>query len=424
MIKKIKDTIYRALKWSEKYTKTDMKYLARGGFWLTASQFMTSTSAFVLSLAFTNLISPEKYGLYKYILSLGALFGAFTLTGLDLALIRASSSKGLKILKSAFKLNYKWSIPFILGMISLSVYYFFQRNYTIASAILLIALFQPLQDSSFVYDSILRGLKDFKNSARYSAIKTFAITLLLFLTLLITKNISIIILIYYAGGSLITYLFYVILNKKNAQNIEEKEVDASTIKLSKHLSLLNLANILIEQIDKVVVFHFFGAVQLATYSLAIALPGQITTLLKKIPELALPKFSTKTTKEVGESFFKHSKTIIFFMIPVVIIYIIASPFLFKLLFPQYIGAIFLSQIYAPILLVSGNLLTPALTANQAIREQYFLSIVSSIIRLVLLSSLTYFFGIIGLILSRVITKYISYFLGLWLINKKVERAAD
>ena len=35
MINKIKNRIYNILRQSEKYTQTDMVYLAKGGFWLT-----------------------------------------------------------------------------------------------------------------------------------------------------------------------------------------------------------------------------------------------------------------------------------------------------------------------------------------------------------------------------------------------------
>ena len=35
MFKNFKDKTYNLLRWSEKYTKTDMVYLAQGSFWLS-----------------------------------------------------------------------------------------------------------------------------------------------------------------------------------------------------------------------------------------------------------------------------------------------------------------------------------------------------------------------------------------------------
>ena len=73
MIKKIKEKIYNLLRWSEKYTKTDMVYLAHGGFWLSFGQIISSLSSFLLAIAFANLLPKETYGNYKYILSIASI---------------------------------------------------------------------------------------------------------------------------------------------------------------------------------------------------------------------------------------------------------------------------------------------------------------------------------------------------------------
>jgi len=64
-IKKLKDKIYRLLRRSEKYFKTDMVYLAHGGFWLTLGQIISSAASFLLAIAFANLLPKETYGTYK-----------------------------------------------------------------------------------------------------------------------------------------------------------------------------------------------------------------------------------------------------------------------------------------------------------------------------------------------------------------------
>ena len=81
-MEKIKIKAYNLLRWSEKWTKTDMIYLARGGFWLTLGQVISSLSAFLLAIAFANLLPKETYGEYKYILSIASILAIPTLTGM------------------------------------------------------------------------------------------------------------------------------------------------------------------------------------------------------------------------------------------------------------------------------------------------------------------------------------------------------
>ena len=78
----LKHATYRLLRKSERYFKTDMVYVARGGFWVTAGNIVSALAAFGLAVAYANLLPKESYGTYKYILSLAGIIGAFSLTGL------------------------------------------------------------------------------------------------------------------------------------------------------------------------------------------------------------------------------------------------------------------------------------------------------------------------------------------------------
>ena len=63
--------------WGEKYLKTDLVYLSRGGFWLSIGQGVAMLSGFFLSTAFANLLPKESFGTYKFILSGVAILGIF-----------------------------------------------------------------------------------------------------------------------------------------------------------------------------------------------------------------------------------------------------------------------------------------------------------------------------------------------------------
>jgi len=79
----MKNRLVPFLRWSEKYTKLDMVYLTKGGFWMTLSQVSSNMLSLLLVIAFANLLPKETYGLYRYILSLAGMLNSLSLTGMN-----------------------------------------------------------------------------------------------------------------------------------------------------------------------------------------------------------------------------------------------------------------------------------------------------------------------------------------------------
>ena len=84
----LKQKIYNFLKWSEKYTGTDMIYLIKGGSWLVSGSIIASLSGLVIMAVFDRFVSKETFGAYQYVLSMAALISVFSLPGIGSALIR------------------------------------------------------------------------------------------------------------------------------------------------------------------------------------------------------------------------------------------------------------------------------------------------------------------------------------------------
>jgi len=66
-----------------------MVYLASGGVWLTASKVCATTASLIVSITFANLLLPETYGAYKYLLSIFAILTLTTMPGIDTSFQRA-----------------------------------------------------------------------------------------------------------------------------------------------------------------------------------------------------------------------------------------------------------------------------------------------------------------------------------------------
>ena len=101
---------HRILRKSEKYTKTDMVYLAKGGFWITAGQAISSGSIFLLAITFANLIPQETYGTYKYVLSITGILSILTLRGMDTTVLQAIARNFEGVLLPVLKTKIKWQI--------------------------------------------------------------------------------------------------------------------------------------------------------------------------------------------------------------------------------------------------------------------------------------------------------------------------
>ena len=109
MIQIFKQKVYGLLKKTEKYTQTDNIYLAKNGFWLVLAKLIVTLSSFLTAVAFANLLTPELYGNYKYIITLVGFLSIFTLKGLHTALSQAVT-RGLEGgLHSLFKTKIKFA---------------------------------------------------------------------------------------------------------------------------------------------------------------------------------------------------------------------------------------------------------------------------------------------------------------------------
>jgi O-antigen/teichoic acid export membrane protein len=123
------------------------------------------------------------------------------------------------------------------------------------------------------------------------------------------------------------------------------KTELGTISYGKHLSLMGVIGLVAGQIDKILIFHFLGAAELAIYSIAIAPPEQIKALLKNIKNLALPKFSEKSISEIKKTIYQKMAKLFLILIFIVGIYWFIAPYIFKMFFPQYLESLFYSQIF-------------------------------------------------------------------------------
>ncbi len=422
----IKQNLYNFLRKTQKYTGTDNVYLFKGGFWLTLGQFISTAASFLLAVSFANLLNPTIYGNYKYILSLTGILGIFTLTGMGTAITQAVARNLEGSFYKGFKTKLCWGILGSITAIILAVYYYLKGNYVLPIPLLVSAVFLPLMEASKVYSSFFIGRKLFKIQVKYSSlirvisagILIIALFILHFLNFQTKTVIFVLIAVYFASNTILNLSFYLITKYKFKPN---KKEDTQTLSYGKHLSLLNVIKIITGYLDRILVFHYLGAVELAVYSFAIAVPEQIRGLLSIVQTLALPKFAARPSKEIKTTLFKKLIKFSCFIALGVIAYIFLAPYLYKFFFPQYLKSVPYSQLYSVCLILSGltGIESALLKAKQATKYIYILSLINGALSIFLIFLFLYFWGIFGLIIARIIIKVIEFSLLNFIVVKKI-----
>jgi len=414
MINKLKSQTYDFLRRTQKYTGTDNIYLAKGGFWLTLGQIISSVAAFLLSVAFANLLDPVTYGNYKYILSIVGILGIFSLRGMGTAITQAAARDLEGSFYTGFKTKLKWSLLGSLVAIGGAVYYWLQGNDLLPIPLLISAIFLPLMQASGVYRSFLTGKKLFNVQVKYNSISQMISVAAMISALFLTKNLFWLIAIYFVSHTSLNYFFYLITQRKFQPN---KKEDPQTLLYGKHLSLMSITSIVANYIDKILLFTLTGSGQLAIYSFAIAIPEQIKGILKNINVLALPKLATKSREEIKINLIKKFGKLFFLTGVIIVSYILIAPYIYKMFFPRYLDSILYSQLFIlSLVALPVSLLTTAFQAKMRKKELYLFRI-TPFIRIVLLVILIPFYGIWGAVIAMVGAKIFSLALVLFLFRK-------
>ena len=404
----------------EKYTKTDMVYLAQGGFWTIFAQIIISLSTLGLAIAFAHYASKETYGQYKYILSIASILGTLTLTGLGPAVIRSVNRGFDGTMNYAFWQNIKWSVLFFLTTLSLSVYYFLHGNTSLGVSMLLVGAFSPFWSSTNLYNSFLAGKKDFRRSALYFGIMGNLFPVLcLFTAIILGSSPTLLITVYFISNTLIGVILYIKVLKIYKPN---DSVDNEALAYSKHLSFMGILGAVADNIDQILIFHYIGAVELAIYNFAIAIPSQIKGPIKGFAGLIFPKFVERSDEEIKKGI--KNKYIFLFLVSICIIisYVIFAPYIFHIFFPKYTDSIFYSRIFSISLLWIIAIPADAYwVAKKKIREQYITNISSSIIQIAVLFVGILWWGLLGLVLAQIMSKILRSLISMALFERSSKK---
>ena len=412
----LKERLYALLRASERYTKTDMLYLAKSGWWLTAGTITLSLCSLVLYVLFANLLTKQEFGTYQYLIAAGGLLASLTLTGMNSATARAVAQGFEGTLKRAVSLQLYWGIvPLTAGLLTAG-YYYVQGNSLLSLGFLLLAVFTPLHTAFNTYGAYFQGKGDFRSSFWYGLIWHLPLYSALALTAILSGEALVLLLVNLLVQTVATALLYFIALRKTTNDTQ----DQKALTYGFHLSGMNLPSMIAAQIDAILIFQLLGAVPLALYTFATVIPNRLTGFFKFLPTAALPRLSEKTPAEVRAAL--RPSRLIFIAVAALVgtwAYALVSPYVFGVLFPAYTDAVMYSQWYALIFLaVIGNLFVTGLTANRDLKDLYVYNIAAPLIQIALLVIGILTYGLWGLIVGRLIASGLSIILAYFLLFRQ------
>lgn len=393
--------VTRIQRWSDRFFKTDVSYLASGGFWLFLGQASAFAASIVLAIAFANLIEPEKYGNYKYVLAIAGVLSTFTLSGLVTAVTRGTAHGHEGTLAFAFRAMLLGSVGIFLGGGALSLYYFFNANLFLGYSFLILGALLPVITSAGLYRAYLLGRKDFRLAALYGIAQGSLPSLAVLGGILCGFPLLALVGLYFGTSAVVIYFLYTRVQKTVAK---DASIDPVAPHLGKHLSVMVVLGVIADKLDSILVFQYLGGAELAMFALATALPDTLRGSLKSVTSLVLPKFAHKTRDQLKTIIRDRTPLFLFGTIALSITYIALAPWIFKTFFPLYQAAVPLSQVYVLIVPFSLVLSSAYFDVQSIVKERYILTAIEIVSQLIFTIVGLIFWGLWGVVVARVLAR--------------------
>ncbi len=409
----IKERVKLILRWSERYTKTDMVYLAQGGFWLSFLAIIVSIISFIKIIILGIFLPQEIYGIYGYVIAVSSILIIFSLGGINTSIIKSIANNKEGVIISGLKTRIKWGLIGGLFSIFLSLWYIIQGNALLSLLFLTSGVFIPFFSSFNISLSYLQAKKRFKDLAKYEILANLFVLIFVLPAVILTNNILLIIFLFFSSQ----FLFYGILVKKIIKNLKNREEDNNAIIFGKHLSLINAILVLGENIDKVIIWKLLGPIEVAIYSFAQGPVYKINSFLP-IAKLALPKLGERNIREIKGSIISKFKKLFIISIPSFLFLFITAPLIYSIFLPQYMDSVPYFRGFSIIILLSPFILIKSsLISGENKKELYLLNTIIPLGKIALFPILGFFFGMGGIVFSVVLARTIEGLLSLYLFKR-------
>ena len=401
----LKSRLVALLRWSEKYTKTDMVYLTTGGAWAILGTIVSLAISAATFLAFANLFPKESYGTYQYILSVADIFGIFVLSGIDSSIARSTARDMEGSLIEGILTKIRWGLIGGAGAVMLGSYYLAHANPVLGWGFIIAGLFIPFWETPGVYGTYLQGKKRFDLATIGDVVLQLCSALVLIPALFITNNTLIILFLYLLSAGLARVGLLLFSLWKLPPN---KRRDPEMITYGKHLSVITVMSTVASSADTLIVWHLLGPVSVAIYRFSQSIPTRVIGFLKNINRLAWPKMAAQDPEVLRRTLMHKIWLLVGVSTLGALAYAITAPFIFALFLPKYLESVRYTMVVAALIALQPfSLISSAFSAQAKKQSLYIWSIVSPIVRISLFLVCIPLWGLWGAVGSLIAAKVIE-----------------
>ncbi|HIQ39174.1 MAG TPA: polysaccharide biosynthesis protein [Methanothermococcus okinawensis] len=401
-----KEKVYLLAKKYSSKVGLDLPYFIKGGFWLGVGRIFLLIKGFLLSVILANMLPKKAFGEYSFVMTILILAGIFALPGMGVAVIQAVTrgyeGTYFKALREVFKYSWIGSL-FLLG---LSIYEYYLGNFNLSVIFAILSSLFPFYSISGYYSYFFNGKKRFDILAKTTSLFAVLSTLLVVISLIITRSVFWIVIVMVLSQILICGYFSISYVKKF---IESNEVDPSSIKFGKNISKSMVLSGIATNFDSLVIAHFLNFSDLAVFKVIMTLPSQFELLVNTFSPLILPKMASSNLNK--KDVLIHFKKFFLMIVGLIVIYVITAPVIYYILYPKYFEYTWLSLLYS---LTFINFLY-LLPYNYLIKEKKRelinkFNILSALLLMVLSFIGVFYYGVFGAVMARVIYSVVAILL--------------
>ncbi|TSC75486.1 MAG: polysaccharide biosynthesis protein [Parcubacteria group bacterium Gr01-1014_30] len=369
--------------------------------------------SFVLMVGFANLLPRETYGKYQYLIAIISVLSIFTLPGIHTSMVKSIAQGKEGTMSLAMREKLKWGLLGSFFALLLAIWYSLRGNQALGAVFLLGAFFLPLLESFQIYLYFWNGRKRFDVQTKYEVFSAAMVALALLIALYISNDLLIIVSAFLLSHTFVDWLLY----RKTLKHVANDEQDQRAISFGKHLTVMGVLSVAATHIDKLLLWKFLGAAEVAIYAFAQLPIHRIVTAIP-ITSLALPKLGKQNIKEKKPDIMKKFYKLFFVFLPLALLLALAAPLIYKILLPQYLeSVIYFQALSLMIALAPFSFLNAALIADMRQKDLYVINTASPFLKIALFFALIPFFGIWGVTASLLISQIFISCLTLFYFRK-------
>lgn len=382
------------------------------------TSLVSVVASFVMMLAFANLLDQQTLGIYQYIIATASIIGAFSFTGMGIAIIRAVSKQSYSFLLIARRyLWYGSIIPVTIGAV-VAGYYAYKTNYELALGILFSVICIVIIQVLMRYNSLYVAIEQFKASNYLLKAHALAPVIFVLPALFFMQHAGLLAVLYF-GGSLVAVFFSALLlkmpqqekaliSKQASQSIDDaaKKINSFYVRFATHQSVIKFLYTIAIHLDKILIFQMLGAQETAMYFIAVSIPDRLRSLIKQFEPYLFSKVAKHSAHASATNMRVKITSMLVLVLPFFILYISLVPLFFNLFLPNYTNVIHLAMLYGITLFASVMIIPESiLRAHSGNRIFYNLSTQFIVIKTILLFTGIYFLGLLGAIIAATLSMF-------------------